>query len=49
MKVTGQYHYTGYTTKWQGMAEASMRDHASTEAQRNDVVHALFVGVSKAL
>lgn len=52
MKITGQYHYSGLTTEWQGNAAQSMRDHVgegSMQAKRDDVVHALFVGLSKAL
>lgn len=60
MKITAQYHYSGLTTEWQGRAPNSMRDQQIAKdaldpavdqlvAKRSDVVHALFVGVSKAL
>jgi len=48
-KITGQYYYSGMTTEWKGIADQSVRDHGALEARRNDVTHAMFVGLSKAL
>lgn len=49
MKITGQYYYSGLSTKWTGTNGDSLRDHAAAEAKRDDVVHAMFLGLSKAL
>jgi hypothetical protein len=53
MKITGQYNYSGLKTVWQGAAPVSMRDHTAAAgdpgAERSDVVHTLYLGLSRAL